>query len=383
MHTRLRNLVSSLLPLGATLSLAACGSSQQPSLAALPFQSNATSEKTFAAPAKTAAPIFHTYTAGKTKGFPAGAVAADITAGPDGAMWFTDPSTPAIGRISAAGNVTEYTTGLIGKSRPASIVAGTDGNLWFSDSEGAIGRITTAGAIVEYSIERFSKAASPDGIAVGNDGAIWSIAPGPPNLLVRVGANGQLSVFKVPARLAPDGSLAADAAGNLWMMTGVVGGQNGIMLQRKPGGGFVDHKTGLVRAETLCCPNLAPKRIVIGPDGNPWYTTLYWLRANAGGNVIATTTPSGTTLFKLNKTNMPFAVYPSGITAKKNDVWFVGDDPFQVQGGLWHIDESGNQVGYVIPYNPIGIAPDASGNLWITADAFDNPAQIVEAVFAT
>jgi streptogramin lyase len=359
-----------LAALSAGVALSACGASQQSS-AVLPLHYSRS------AATGSAAPVLRAFTAGKTPGFRRTAFAYDITLGPDGAMWFTDGGTPAIGRITSSGVVTEFTKGLAAGAKPYSIIPGPDGNLWFSDVSGAIGRVTTSGKIDEFSINGLSKVASPDGIVVGSDGAIWSIGQGPPNLLIRAGLDGTLRAYPTPARYGSDGSLAVDASGNFWMM--MQAGENGVMLQRKPHGGFVAHHTGLVHAATLCCPNFAPKRITIGPDGNPWYTTLYWLRPNQGGNVIATTSASGTSLFVLNKTNVMYTVYPSGIARMGKRVWFVGDDPFAVNGGLWSIDENGTQHGYPIPYNPVQLAADGSGHLWFTAEGFDNPAQIVEA----
>ncbi len=54
-----------------------------------------------------------------------------ITAGPDGALWFTNTGNGgSIGRITTAGAVTNYTgTGI---SDPVDMIAaGTDGALWF------------------------------------------------------------------------------------------------------------------------------------------------------------------------------------------------------------------------------------------------------------
>ena len=64
-----------------------------------------------------------------------------ITAGPDGALWFTNAGN-SIGRITTAGVVTNYTgTGI---SNPSGITAGPDGALWFTNSgNNSIGRITT------------------------------------------------------------------------------------------------------------------------------------------------------------------------------------------------------------------------------------------------
>ena len=68
--------------------------------------------------------------------------AAGITAGPDGAPWFTNVSGNSIGRITMAGLVTSYTAA--GIDTPVGITAGPDGALWFADNDNnTIGRITT------------------------------------------------------------------------------------------------------------------------------------------------------------------------------------------------------------------------------------------------
>jgi hypothetical protein len=62
-----------------------------------------------------------------------------ITAGPDGALWFTDPVGNQIGRIATTGNgcslsspcITEYPVPLA-NSHPETITAGPDGALWFT-----------------------------------------------------------------------------------------------------------------------------------------------------------------------------------------------------------------------------------------------------------
>jgi streptogramin lyase len=117
-----------------------------------------------------------------------------ITSGPDGNVWFTDqactqgsiPKTLgatacAIGRITPAGEITEFTAGLAPSAVPSAITAGPDGNLWFTDrrctSSAAhpacmIGRITPAGVISESS-EGLSPGSQPFAIASGPDGHIW------------------------------------------------------------------------------------------------------------------------------------------------------------------------------------------------------------------
>ena len=56
-----------------------------------------------------------------------------------------------VGPAGAApvGAITEF-AGLNPGGNPAQVVAGPDGNLWFSDRSGAVGRITTGGAVTEF-----------------------------------------------------------------------------------------------------------------------------------------------------------------------------------------------------------------------------------------
>lgn len=73
-----------------------------------------------------------------------------ITAGPDGALWFTENVAGKIGRITTAGVITEYP--LSPAYDPCCITTGPDGALWFIDHDNStpnIGRITTSGAITQ------------------------------------------------------------------------------------------------------------------------------------------------------------------------------------------------------------------------------------------
>lgn len=68
-----------------------------------------------------------------------------ITAGPDGALWFTENSGNNVARLTAAGAVTEYPLPTP-ESWPAGITTGPDGALWFAETDSnKIGRITTSG----------------------------------------------------------------------------------------------------------------------------------------------------------------------------------------------------------------------------------------------
>jgi len=124
-----------------------------------------------------------------------------ITAGPDGALWFTEPAENRIGRFTTAGEIAEFPV-----PTPAagvtSIVVGPDGALWFAESSAMkIGRITTAGAITEIATGFPTSFSGIGKLAVGADGNIWFPARistsrlGGLYLLGRVTTGGRLSWF--------------------------------------------------------------------------------------------------------------------------------------------------------------------------------------------
>ncbi len=76
----------------------------------------------------------------------------------------------SIGRITTAGVVTNYTgPGIAG---PTGITAGPDGALWFTNrGNNSIGRITTAGVVTNYTGTGID---TPYGITAGPDGPCGS-----------------------------------------------------------------------------------------------------------------------------------------------------------------------------------------------------------------
>ncbi len=310
-----------------------------------------------------------TYTAGKTHGFHATAVPWDITAGPSRDMWFTDTATPAIGRISTDGRVKEFEAGLSSGSKPRSVVAGPDGNVWFSDSgTGAVGRITPAGAITEFRRGAWT-AASAQGIVVGGDAAIWvmeliirgGVETG--SFLARVTTGGAVSRFSLP-NLYADGSLAVDSNGELWFLAIKADKNNSIVLvQRRTDGSLVEHRTGLEAGAEPCCPNLAPKHLTIGADGNPWFTTLYFApnNPNVQPNSLATFASGHFHFYHLN-----YPVFPSGIANDGVHLWVSGASVFQVKGALFLVRPDGKHKAYPLNSTPIGIAWNAPA-VWFTS----------------
>jgi virginiamycin B lyase len=135
----------------------------------------------------------------------------DITTGPDGRLWFTEPEPNRVGALNPVdGSIVTFskpgdpsaivssgaslwfthsisnkieqmsTTGgqvnvfpLSADSGPGGIVFGPDSALWFTESvSNKIGRLTTAGTLTEFPVPT-PAGEGPDGITVGPDGALW------------------------------------------------------------------------------------------------------------------------------------------------------------------------------------------------------------------
>jgi virginiamycin B lyase len=100
----------------------------------------------------------------------------DITAGPDGALWFTTFNDNVIGRISTNDDITRFTDP--NSNHPRSITAGPDGALCFTTFyRNAIGRVTTAGVFATFTNPEIN---NPVDITAGPDGALWCTELGTP-----------------------------------------------------------------------------------------------------------------------------------------------------------------------------------------------------------
>lgn len=158
-----------------------------------------------------------------------------ITAGPDGALWFTIPAASRIGRITVEGVVTSYavptTPPAANVANPISvgdITAGSDGNLWFTEpNDNQVGRMTPAGAITEFSVP--TAAATPTMITPGPLGSLWFTEPGA-NGLAQITVSGAITQVPIPTVSSDATDLAAGADGSVWF-TNVVGAPPADTLQ--------------------------------------------------------------------------------------------------------------------------------------------------------
>ena len=103
-------------------------------------------------------------------------ILSDLTAGPDGNLWFTANTallSGDIGRLTPDGQVTLFP--LKTHTLVSGITTGPDGNLWFGEME-AIGRITPAGQITHFPLPGMvSEADGANGLACG--GSLVQVRP--------------------------------------------------------------------------------------------------------------------------------------------------------------------------------------------------------------
>jgi virginiamycin B lyase len=92
-----------------------------------------------------------------------------IAVGPNGNLWFTQPETNQIGRISPNGDIERYALPVPG-AQPTAIVQGLDESMWYSQrGSSSVGRFKNE-QTQDFALPSGSQ---PDGIVVGPDGAIW------------------------------------------------------------------------------------------------------------------------------------------------------------------------------------------------------------------
>ncbi len=190
------------------------------------------------------------------------APALGIAAGSDGNLWFTEYSGNRIGKITTAGVITEYTTGMTGTG-PTGIAAGSDGNLWFTELDSnRIGKITTAGRITDYTTGITNVApfgATPYGIAAGPDGNLW-FTEYHGQKIGKITTAGVITEYTtgITAPADPRG-IAAGSDGNLWFTE-----NSGNKIGKITTAGVITQYTGMT--------GTGPAGIAAGPDSNLWFT---------------------------------------------------------------------------------------------------------------
>jgi streptogramin lyase len=173
------------------------------------------------APTTTKAQVFPTDSGSFPMTMPTG-----ITQGGDGDLYFADPASPGIGRVTPSGTVGEFgmLNGPQTGSQPDALTAAPDGNVWFDDQLGtkpAVGKITPSGQISEFPI-----AGEAWDLTVGIDGNVWLPVANNDQSDTGVArvttATGQIDIFsgglRAGAFLNDGTNIVSGLDGNLWFI---------------------------------------------------------------------------------------------------------------------------------------------------------------------
>jgi virginiamycin B lyase len=241
--------------------------------------------------------LWRVTTKGKVSSIPVGSGPAGVATGEDGALWVTDRTLDQVHRVTTNGQVTSYQLPTAG-AFPTAIVAGPDGALWFTESHGdQIGRITTQGEITEHPIPTAGAFAAA--ITVGADGALW-FTESSGNKIGRITTTGVLTEYPLdtpdalpgPIVTGSDGALyfgegntdvitRMTTAGTITRRTPLPQGANPLSLAATPRGLYVaEHSLSAIGSMSYSgalgrpvTTKSAPDAITIGPDGALWYAS--------------------------------------------------------------------------------------------------------------
>ena len=263
-----------------------------------------------------------------------------ITAGPDGAMWFTaQPST--IGRITTAGEITRYP--LVRNTPGGSLgelVSGADGALWVADCA-TIKRITTAGVSTEFPLPAAGCATH---ITAGPDGALWfagrrrTIDEREVGLVGRITTAGAITEFPTYPGTRHVGTITTGPDSALWFRE----------FGYPPNDTSDQHFTAMVRMTTegsvtrhVLPSGSCPESVTAGPDGAVWFSLM------CRGTIGRLTTNGAFSEFRASG-GIPQTVY--GLTVGPDRaLWYVLGD-----GGIGRMTMDG---AFTRPPASSGIGP--------------------------
>jgi len=250
-----------------------------------------------------------------TAGLNTGAQPFSIAQGPDGNMWFTDGgTTPAIGTIDPHTQaISEFSSGLNVGSVPAGIALGPDGNMWFTDrgTTGAVGTINpTTHTINEYTAGLTAASKPQQGITAGPDGNLWfTVQPTAAKAIGTIDpATHAITLFSAGLNTGslPGPSIAVGTDGNLWFIDN--GSTQAIGTINAATHAITEFPTGA---------GTALGRLAVGPDG------LIWFADKGTVSAIATFDPATHAITRYT-TGFAAGSGPSGMNmGSDGNIWFT------------------------------------------------------------
>ena len=248
-----------------------------------------------------------------------------IALGPDGNLWFAEVNNPEcghegcrskVGRMEPNGSYVEYTTGISDESEPWEITAAPNGNLWFtefavagSDRTNRIGEINpTTHKVEEFELPPPDKGQQGAfGITGGPDGNVW-FTELVGNRIGRITPAGEITEFPVPTANSEPIAITKGPDGNLWFAE-----QDGEKIGR------LNPSTHEIMEFPIPSGGGEPRAITEGPDGNLWFSE--------DNGDIGRITPTGTITQCTTGINGPI----EGITkGPEGTLWFTEFDETRI-----------------------------------------------------
>lgn len=195
-------------------------------------------------------------------------VPSDLSAGPDGVLWFTTSgffnSTLGPGPSRVEKLLTDGTPTTVIDAPVAHLATSPDGTRWITRPElRLIGRVRSTGEYAQFVSS--SPGFSPSFIAVGPDGAMWFTESGV-SRIGRISDSGEIEEYAIPSGEIGR-ALATGPDGRLWFRTSDALIRVAVFAVPLPGG---------LRVSPLFAEFPAPflsggETLIVGPDGHLWY----------------------------------------------------------------------------------------------------------------
>ena len=285
----------------------------------------------------------------------------DIATGADGSLWFTESNLPPsdyeigqLGTVSESGTVDEP-TGATGLDGAATIAQGATGEMWFTETR-AVGELTIASETVTPTPELPQDLHRPGGVAVDSEDDVWVTVSGDSGYVAELAPPYDASDWTVPKgptgqagfeELVDNDDLAVQPGaivlgpdGNMWFTEN---GPDEYGTDQVATFSPTPSPSALTLYPSAGSPALPSGRlgdIVVGPDGNLWVGLRYepppvevdapLHAAVTGASYVLSITPSGA----ITTYQLPAA------SDADPDVLAVGPD-----GRLWMPDAAGTDGG--------------------------------------
>jgi virginiamycin B lyase len=176
-----------------------------------------------------------------------------------GAVWSTEAPRQMIVRTTIDGSSASFALGTP-VARLGRLAAGPDGAVWFAEPTRNSVTQLAAGRLTRHPVGDGSTHAVPFGVALARDGTVWATLQ-EADALLRIAANGERTTIEVPIRQAGLTDIAVAHDGSVWFLAA---GANKIGR----------YANGLFDEFKVPSPNAGLTALAVAPDGAAWFSAL-------------------------------------------------------------------------------------------------------------